>query len=75
MPLVANLLLSAAAARIEGLPGVVKHDLLDNRREVLVQDFRSPREQQHALCGQWCCHQQSSHYAVTRTCGRTVDYV
>ena len=31
-------MLSAAAARIEGLPGVIKHDLLDNRREVLVQD-------------------------------------
>jgi hypothetical protein len=31
-------------------------------------------EQQHALCGQRCCHQQSSHYAVTRTCGQTVDY-
>lgn len=31
-------MLNAPSARIEGLPAVVKHDLLDNRREVLVQD-------------------------------------
>jgi hypothetical protein len=31
-------LLRDASQRIEGLPAIIKHDFLDNRREVLVQD-------------------------------------